>query len=229
MDINPDEIKHHIKDHYSKSVKWRPGFKSSKNDKIISKCINYLKRKQFEKIIKNCNNLDNKIILDAGCGNGEYSLALAKKFPNSMIYAIDFSKSMCEFTKERAKESNLNNIIVKEGDVDNLEFKDNFFDTVICIDLLHHIPDKTINKAISELSRVIKNQGTLITDFKNKHNPILYYQHKKKNRITYYRTNRTIRFMKNVLKQSNLSTNKVFGAGGPSFIAPYVTIISKKK
>ena len=162
MKIKPNEIKSHIKEYYSKSVDWREGFKSNKNDSLISKTINYLKRKQLKLIINYFNDLNGKKILDAGCGNGEFSLSLAKKFPKSTIYSIDFSKSMCDLTKKRAEKEGLKNISVMEEDIENLPFNAGFFDVVLCIDTLHHIPNCSINKSLNELSKVTKKNGNLL-------------------------------------------------------------------
>ena len=229
MKINPEEIKFHIKEHYGKSGSWREGFKSSKNDSLISKTINFLKRHQLRLVENNFTNLNGKKILDAACGNGEYSLALAKKFPLATIYAIDFSKAMCEQTKARVKKQGITNIVVAEGDIEKLEFEDYFFDVVLCIDTLHHIPNSSINKGLRELSRVIKKGGSLVVDFKNKNNPFLYYQHKKKNRVTYYRTNRTLKIMNSFLRKEGVKVIQVKGSGGPYFVAPYVTLFCEKK
>ena len=43
MKIDPEKIKVHIKEHYGSNVGWREGFKSSKNDSLMNKSINYLK------------------------------------------------------------------------------------------------------------------------------------------------------------------------------------------
>jgi ubiquinone/menaquinone biosynthesis C-methylase UbiE len=240
MKINSEEIKSNIKKHYSVGGKdWRTNFKDVKGTTFISKLINFLKRSQFDAIKKYIETLQSanfamhkqsniQTILDAGCGNGEYSLFLAKKFPNATIYAIDFSQKMCELTKRRAKKQELNNIIVQEGDVENLIFANNYFDLVLCIDLLHHIPNITLSKSLTQLQRVSKTNASIIIDFKNKHNPILYYQHKKRNRITYYRTNRTIKEMQRFLDLTKMKIIKSIGAGGPKLFAPYVTLFCKK-
>ena len=228
MNIDSKEIKKHIKEHYNKSKGWREGFKSTKNDTRISKLINYLKRKQLAQILKKTEKLNIKNILDAGCGNGEYSLALARNFPEAKIHAIDFSTSMCDLTKKRAEEANLQNIIVREGDIENIQFENNVFDLVLCIDLLHHIPNESIHKGLSELQRVAKQDTHIIVDFKNKHNPLLYYQHQKDNRITYYRSNRTLKEMTFFLNKQGITVESSKGSGGPRQIAPYVTVFCKK-
>src|SRR3989344_6366507 len=145
MEIDPLEIKSHIKKHYSGAGVWRESFKSKKSDPLISKTINFLKRRELRTVTKivvtSCNqqysNFRSMRILDAGCGNGEYSLVLAKKFPQAIIYALDFSEEMCLLTKRRAQEAGLSNIKVCQGDIDQLNFAGDYFDLVLCIDTLH--------------------------------------------------------------------------------------------
>jgi ubiquinone/menaquinone biosynthesis C-methylase UbiE len=232
MKIDSEKIKYHIKEHYSKNVGWREHFKTERSDSFTSKIIDYLKRKELKLIIKSLKKQNNKKILDAGCGNGEYSLALARKFPKAEVYAVDFSETMCELVRKRAKKLNLQNLKIIKGDIDNLPFKESYFDTVLCIDTLHHIPNSAINKSLTELNRVMKkrqNQGKLITDFKNKFNPYVYFSHKRKNRLTYYRTNRSLNKMEQFLKKGGLRIVRVEGIGFPlKFIAPYVVIFGEK-
>ena len=222
------EVKEHIKKHYSEVKSWREGFKSKKNDSFMSRFINYLKRKELSIVVNMLGNQDGKRIIDAACGNGEFSLALARKYPHSTIYALDFSPSMCELTKNRTLEANISNIEVVEGDLENLPFENGFFDTVLCIDTLHHIPNSTIGKSLTELSRVAAMKGSIFVDFKNTRNPYVSYSHKKKNRETYYRTNRKISEIKKFLSESGLKVSKVKGVGFHSSFAPYVVVEAKK-
>jgi len=48
----------------------------------------------------------------------------------------------------------------KFGDLENLTFSDNFFDVILCSDVLEHV--RFYEKAISEISRVLKNEGVFI-------------------------------------------------------------------
>lgn len=237
MDIDPLEIKLHIKKHYSGAGAWRESFKSKKSDSLISKMINFLKRRELRIVTKivvaSCNqqysNFRSMRILDAGCGNGEYSLVLAKKFPHAIIYALDFSEEMCLLTKKRAQEAGLSNIRVYQGDIDQLNFAVDYFDFVLCIDTLHHIPDVALGKSLSELQRVTKKGALMLVDFKNRQNPFLYYFHRKKNKITYYFTNRTYNQMKHFLQKAGLNLFKAKGVGFPlRQLAPYVVLVGCK-
>ncbi len=56
------------------------------------------------------------------------------------------------------------------GDINNLSFDSESFDAVVCLEVLEYV--KTPEKAISEMSRVIKKEGTLILSV-----PFMYRVH----------------------------------------------------
>ena len=90
-------------------------------------------------------------VLDAGSGTG-----VSKQFLNKSvnITAIDISEELL----------NLNPIEKKIiGDVENMPFEKNQFDHIICLTVLQDVNDK--QKAINELSRVLKTNGTLFISF----------------------------------------------------------------
>jgi len=49
-----------------------------------------------------------------------------------------------------------------EGDVTNLSFHDDFFDGVVCLNTLEHLP--SLEKAISEISRTCRSGGIVLFD-----------------------------------------------------------------
>ncbi|MDD4994894.1 MAG: class I SAM-dependent methyltransferase [Patescibacteria group bacterium] len=90
-------------------------------------------------------------MLDVGCGTGMLMKEL-KKF--GVCYGVDNSPLAVNFCKQNFLEN------VDLGDITNIQFPDNFFDVVICLDVLEHVSDD--NKAISELKRVVKKEGIII-------------------------------------------------------------------
>lgn len=96
-----------------------------------------------------------KKILDLCTGTGDMAILAEKMFPDSKIVAVDFSKSMLELARKRSS-----SIEFLEVDCTNLPFSDKEFDLCIISFGLRNIPD--IEKAISEISRVVSDDGILV-------------------------------------------------------------------
>ncbi len=67
----------------------------------------------------------NPIVLELGCGRGEYTVGLAKKFPNSNFLGIDVKGDRIWFGSTSAIESNLSNVGFLRAQIQQL---DHFFD-----------------------------------------------------------------------------------------------------
>lgn len=112
-------------------------------------------------------------ILDAGSGNGDFSILLSQQFPASRITGIDYSEDMITLC-ERAKEDK-DNIEFEVANLLNTPFDDNEFDITVCVNTIHHIHKKDLDKAVEEIARITKK--TVILEIKNRN--CLYYPIKK--------------------------------------------------
>lgn len=99
-----------------------------------------------------------KTCLDAGCGGGRYSIALALLGAKE-VFAIDISKGSLEDAERRAADLNIDNIKFRAASVEKLPFGDNSFDAVIFSGLLHHLARP--HAGMREVSRVLKPRGLL--------------------------------------------------------------------
>ena len=109
-----------------------------------------------------------KKVLDLGCGSGRNFLSIINSGFNGELYGVDFSSEMLKFAKENAKKLNIKVKLLK-SDVSNLEFKEDFFDKVVCIASIHCIEGKEKrNKTIKEMYRVLKPKGKLLITTWNK-------------------------------------------------------------
>jgi len=91
-------------------------------------------------------------ILEIGCGNGVDSITFGKK-TKAKVVGIDISPDAIK----AANESNdLKNVKFMVGDAEKLDFKDDQFDLVYSMAVLH---STDLDKSISEVSRVLKKGG----------------------------------------------------------------------
>lgn len=103
--------------------------------------------------------LRGKVVLDAGCGNGTLSAAIAESGP--VVIALDFSNGV-ETAAARVKEfatTNWRNVHYVQGDVQNPPFEVETFDLVYCDGVLHHT-DST-RKSFSAIAPLVNPGGSL--------------------------------------------------------------------
>lgn len=101
--------------------------------------------------------LNGALVLDAGCGNGTLSAALAASGPE--IVAMDFSTSVerahrhrATFAKDRA-----NHVHYVQADLQQPPFSRNTFDLIYSDGVLHHTPDT--RTSFNALAPLVKNGG----------------------------------------------------------------------
>jgi ubiquinone/menaquinone biosynthesis C-methylase UbiE len=102
------------------------------------------------------------VVLDAGCGTGRHLRELAR-IPQLKIIGIDKNEKEIEEAKESLREmpdAASNDVSVMKGDINSLPFADEFFDCVICSEVLEHVYQH--HEALRELIRVLKPRGSLV-------------------------------------------------------------------
>jgi ubiquinone/menaquinone biosynthesis C-methylase UbiE len=97
-------------------------------------------------------------VLDAGCGAGHTALAFAPRV--AQVVAYDLSPAMLEQVEALATERGVRNVVLWQGDVENLPFDDNTFDRVVSRYSAHHWPHPAA--ALREFHRVVKPGGQFI-------------------------------------------------------------------
>jgi ubiquinone/menaquinone biosynthesis C-methylase UbiE len=103
---------------------------------------------------------ENMNVLELGCGIGSTWIGKEKQIPsNASIILTDISPLMIEKAKEKL--GTLTNFSFQVMDIQNIPFEDEKFDMIIANHMLYHVPD--ITKALSELKRILKNDGCFYT------------------------------------------------------------------
>lgn len=119
-------------------------------DNIINRCM---KNRKF------------KYVIDLGCGTGFHLKTLSQYSEN--LIGVDISFNALKECKRVAK---CDCVVC---DVKRLPFKNNMIDFIWIAGVLHHVPDE-LNDVISNLSRILKDNGLILIDEPNKLNIFNY-------------------------------------------------------
>lgn len=113
--------------------------------------------------------INQKNILEIGCGRGFYLNSINKIKPKTKLTGIDLNQKYLDKAKKF-----VNNKLVKiiKGDATKLSFSKNTFDGIIASEVLEHIDNDT--KVLEEISRVLTTNGIVMISVPNQNYPFLW-------------------------------------------------------
>jgi demethylmenaquinone methyltransferase/2-methoxy-6-polyprenyl-1,4-benzoquinol methylase len=104
-----------------------------------------------------------KSVLDIGCGTGNLSLEIVKRLPpGGHVIGVDAGEKMVALAKKKLQERQMPIQFLRVS-AESVPFKDEVFDCVFNVFLLHHLPMELKIAAFKEMYRVLKKGGELIT------------------------------------------------------------------
>lgn len=101
-------------------------------------------------------------ILDLGCGTGRHTIYFAEK--GFEVYGFDLSSYAVKRAEERLKEKGLTAHLTVLDMRKNFPYKDEFFDAIVTIRVIHHARLRIIKKSIAEIERTLKKGGYFYAD-----------------------------------------------------------------
>ena len=113
--------------------------------------------------------LDQAVMLDAGCGTGNYARAMLDYVDR--IEAVDMNPGMLAVAERKlARPLAEGRISFHSARIDALPFEDEVFDGVMINQVLHHLPDNAAKgfpahrQVFHEFARVLKPDGVLVVN-----------------------------------------------------------------
>ncbi|BDU27237.1 class I SAM-dependent methyltransferase [Flavobacterium sp. GSB-24] len=102
-------------------------------------------------------------VLDVGCGAGNYTLKMLSKVPNLSCTLVDLSLPMLDKAFERVSAETKGKVIVKQGDIREIDLEENSFDIILAGAVLHHLrDDQDWETTFTKLFKLLKPGGCLM-------------------------------------------------------------------
>lgn len=118
-----------------------------------------------------------KVILDAGCGSGYTSLALAESNPDAKIVGIDLSEKSVEFARQRLQYYSFDNAEFYAMSIEDLPKLGMEFDYINCDETLYLLPNPGLG--LKAMKSVLKPQGIIHTNLHSYYQRFYFYQAQK--------------------------------------------------
>jgi ubiquinone/menaquinone biosynthesis C-methylase UbiE len=137
-------------DSYSDRFNAIYGNKNSLFNSAVNRLFRKSMRLRFDYTIRGCQPVEEKTVLDIGCGPGHYSIRLANMGAQNTL-GLDFAPAMIEMAKENAKRAGVGSTCqFVYGDFLSYSFNDTFDYAIVMgfMDYIEH-PAKVIEKVLA--------------------------------------------------------------------------------
>jgi 2-polyprenyl-3-methyl-5-hydroxy-6-metoxy-1,4-benzoquinol methylase len=161
-----------------------------------------------------------KRALDVGCGIGGYFDILLDR--GLGVVGFDVSRNMIGVC--RSKYAERDNVALMLADIEHLPFQPKSFETVLSIDVLVYLDEKSRKVALENLVKLLKAGGVIFVEVKNKACPAYWLKRFRDPLGEKY----SIASITSILKNAGCTIEAVKGVLGPAFISPIVVIMAKK-
>ena len=149
---------HEIRERFDKDVERFANLETGQLSTIDAKISLELITEASKRIVPQAENL-----LDIGCGGGNYSLMMLSKISNLNCTLVDLSKLMLDKAFERVSRATNNSVEIVQGDIREVELKENHYDIILAGAVLHHLrDDRDWETTFSKLYNLLKPGGCLM-------------------------------------------------------------------
>ncbi|MCP4190533.1 MAG: class I SAM-dependent methyltransferase [Planctomycetaceae bacterium] len=112
-------------------------------------------------MLKNLNVKPGMTVCDMGCGNGFYTLQLAKMVgPQGKVLAVDIQPEMLRLMQARAAEKKLQNIQPILGGVADPKLPEGQVDLILCVDVYHEFSHP--EEMLAAMRKSLKPTGAIV-------------------------------------------------------------------
>lgn len=129
-----------------------------------------IKQQQAREVFSIINKLPFSSVLDIGCGQGHYSIRIARKYSNSKVKGIDVNDEKLNLAMAVKRKFGLSNLTFEKMDIcaDSTNEK---YDLVLLLQVIEHLRDD--RKTLARIREIIRDNGYLIITAPNIQSPII--------------------------------------------------------
>jgi ubiquinone/menaquinone biosynthesis C-methylase UbiE len=124
---------------------WASTYDTSPNPQIVL---------EFPDVLALLATIAGEAILDAGCGTGRYTQAIAER--GASVIGLDFSAEMLALARRRMPATDFHAADLMKP----LPFPSHYFNAILCAQALKHIPD--LGHVMREFARVLRPAGRVV-------------------------------------------------------------------
>jgi 2-polyprenyl-3-methyl-5-hydroxy-6-metoxy-1,4-benzoquinol methylase len=98
-------------------------------------------------------------LLDIGCAQGQYTIRVARNYPQACVRGIDFDAEKISIANEVRRIFGLSNLSFEVGDISEVRNREEY-DVVLFLQIIEHLPDETV--AFKSVRDKLRKGGMLI-------------------------------------------------------------------
>lgn len=173
MNSQASELREKIRQHFEATPYPNNSLEESPKDKLN---LLYVYNLLTPFYLRNQQIIDTKeiVILDAGCGTGYTSLALAEANPNAKIVGIDLSEQSVKLARQRLQYYGFDNAEFFTLSIEDLSKLGIEFDYINCDETLYLLPDPVLG--LQAMKSVLKPHGIIHTNLHSYRQRFYFYQ-----------------------------------------------------
>jgi len=122
----------------------------------------WLHKQRFSSSLRLLDLHDGDSFLDYGCGDGELSLQVHRRYPHVSITAFDPATPL--FVEAQSKLAECSNVIVAQS-ID----MQHRFSRIACLETVEHLPKEELDKVLSNIHHLLVDGGTCLLSFPIEH------------------------------------------------------------
>jgi arsenite methyltransferase len=131
---------------------------------ILSSCLTFGEDRndwqQPDRVISNLNLKPGARAADIGCGEGYFTLRLAKSVgERGLVFAVDIDARSLDVLKKQAEQEHLANVVVVVSEPTDTKLQPECVDVLFVCDVLHEVPERQRLPLLKSAVRALKPGG----------------------------------------------------------------------